>query len=214
MERYNLAIIIPAFNEENSIKKMVESVLRYGEVIVINDGSKDQTSLLAKRSGALVIDHQNNLGYDKALNSGFKKASDLGFEFAITLDADGQHDPSFIKNFLDELLLGFDIVIGIRDFKQRFSEILFSFFTFYKWGIKDPLCGFKAYRLSLFRSCGCFDRNNLIGTELMLYGVSKKYKFSQININCKKRIGHPKFGNRIKANLKILKAFFFALFNY
>ena len=74
MERFNIVSIIPALNEENSIIKIINQVSKYSDVIVINDGSEDNTSYLANKCGATGIDHSKNLGYDASINSGFKKA--------------------------------------------------------------------------------------------------------------------------------------------
>ena len=93
MDRSRVAIVIPAFNEEKTISKVVRAANKFGKSIVVNDGSKDNTGEIAKRSGAIVFMHKINLGYDAALNTGFKKAAKLKFDYIITLDADGQHDP-------------------------------------------------------------------------------------------------------------------------
>ena len=96
-----VAIIVPAFNEENTIGHVVDSISSYGTVIVINDASTDNTLKEAKKMGAIVVTHSENKGYDEALNSGFRKASELNKEAVITFDADGQHShellPVFIK---------------------------------------------------------------------------------------------------------------------
>ena len=214
MERHKLALIIPAFNEAKSIANVLNKLNNSYKVLLVNDGSVDDTSLIANKLGAIVIDHPVNLGYDCSLNSGFEKAKDLGFEYAITLDADGQHDPSFIKDFINEFKKGADIVLGIRYKKQRFSEIIFALYTNLKWDIRDPLCGFKGYKLSLFEELGYFDKNKLIGTELMLFEAKNNYKISQIKIDIQKRNGKPKFGTILASNLKILKALIIAFLKF
>ncbi len=214
MERFKIVSIIPALNEGKSIEKIVNKVSLYSDVIVINDGSTDNTAFLAKKSGALVVNHKTNKGYEAALNSGFKKAKDLGYEFVITLDADGQHNPIFIKRFIEKFTNGSDMILGIREKKPRLAEVLFSYFTNFKWGIKDPLCGFKGYRVKLFNKLGYFDKSKLVGTELMLFTASKKYKISQVKISGQNRIGKPKYGSNINANLKILKALMIAFIKY
>tara|TARA_A100001035_G_C27786650_1_gene504758 strand:+ start:637 stop:1281 length:645 start_codon:yes stop_codon:yes gene_type:complete len=214
MERFNIVSVIPALNEENSITKIINQVSKYSDVIVINDGSEDNTSYLANKCGATVIDHSKNLGYDASINSGFKKAKELNYEFVITLDADGQHNPKFIQDFIKEFKNQKDVIVGIREKKQRFAEILFSYLTNFKWGIKDPLCGFKGYRLSIYNELGYFDKKGLIGTELLLFAASRKYNLSQINISGEKRVGKPRFGSKINANLMILRALIIALIQY
>ena len=75
MERSKIVIIIPALNEEKTISKIVKECRKYGKVIVVNDGSKDNTAFLAREAGAFVINNSKNLGYEKSLNRGFKLAS-------------------------------------------------------------------------------------------------------------------------------------------
>ena len=91
MARCNLAIIVPALNEEKTIENVITRIKEKGTVIVINDGSSDRTSEIAENSGAIVINHSFNKGYDEALNTGFKYAYESGFEYVITFDADEQH---------------------------------------------------------------------------------------------------------------------------
>ena len=103
MGRSDVAIIIPAFNEEKSIENIVTSCSKYGKVIVINDGSNDKTSYKATKAGSLVLNHSKKKGYDAALNTGFSYAFQKKYKFFITLDADGQHDPSYLPLFINEI---------------------------------------------------------------------------------------------------------------
>ena len=180
MVRSSTAIIIPAFNEEKNIGSVILNAKNFGDVIVIDDFSQDKTKIIAQNSGAKVISHNLNMGYSKALNTGFSFASSLNYDFLITLDADGQHDPNMLLCFQQALENGADCVLGYRDEKQRFAEILFSVFTKAKWGILDPLCGLKGYRLDLYLKLGCFDKHNLIGTELMLFAAKHRAKIIQV----------------------------------
>ena len=212
MVRSSTAIIIPAFNEEKNIGSVIKQAKKFGDVIVIDDFSQDKTKTIAQNLGAKVISHDLNKGYDKALNTGFGFASSLNYDFLITLDADGQHDPNMLLYFQNALENGADCVIGCRDHKQRFSEIIFSVFTKAKWGILDPLCGMKGYRLDLFNNLGYFDRHNMIGTELMIFAAKKRAEITQVPLKQKPRIGKSKFGTSFSSNLKILKALIKAVF--
>ena len=162
-----IAIIIPAFNEENSIATVVSQVSAYGTPIVVNDGSTDNTQLVANASGAIVVSHSVNRGYDIAISTGLQRAVRERFDFAITIDADGQHDPCLIKSFFIEFTRGADLVIGIRDRCQRISERIFAMTSKVIWGISDPLCGMKGYRLSRLRCLDTFLHLPSIGTELL-----------------------------------------------
>ena len=212
MDRFRVAIVIPAFNEEKTISKIVEKVNKYGQSIVIDDGSQDKTGVLAKKSGAIVETHKSNLGYDAALNTGFKKAAKLKCDFIITLDADGQHKPELIKKFIDLLDAGASIVLGVRNKKDRFAEHLFGFYTRHRYNVIDPLCGLKGYRLENYSLFGYFDKYKSIGTELMLQNISLGEPFKQVHFIVRKRKDKPKFGNAISGNLKIFRSLFFWIF--
>jgi glycosyltransferase involved in cell wall biosynthesis len=205
MERSELAIIIPAFNEEASIGQVVAQAVAFGTVIVVDDASTDKTPSVAKEHGAVVVSHSFNRGYDRALDSGFAKAASLGCRYAVTLDADGQHDPTWIKRFAEHLV-DYDLVLGVRPRKQRVSESLFGAFTRLLYGIRDPLCGLKGYRMELYVELGHFDSYESIGTELALYGLRKGRRYVEIDVPIRERRGTPKFGRTLSANYRILRA--------
>ncbi len=206
MGKYKIAIVIPAFNEEVTIFNVVQSVKRYGEVIVVNDASTDETGKIAENAGAILVNHKKNKGYDGALNSGFNKAAELKYDVVITFDADGQHNQKSIKEYIDLLEQGFKVVVGVRDKFQRMSEYIFSWVSIWKWGIKDPLCGMKAYRIDVFNQLGYFDSYSSIGTELAIYAAHEKIKIAQQPIKIKDRQDKPRFGNMFFANMNILRS--------
>jgi glycosyltransferase involved in cell wall biosynthesis len=120
MVKRDVCIIIPAYNEEASIAKVIKQIKKLGKgfyIVVVNDGSKDQTSSLAKNQGALVLDIPINLGIGGAVQTGLKYAKGNGFDIAIQIDADGQHDPKDIPKLLGSLK-GNDLVIGSRFVKK------------------------------------------------------------------------------------------------
>ena len=203
-----VAIVIPALNESASIERVVRESAVFGIPIVIDDGSTDDTASIAAAAGALVVRHKDNQGYDASLNSGFQRAAELGIHKIVTIDADGQHDPKFIGQCLVLLDGGADLVVGVRKKCQRFSEYCFSFLTKVLYGLEDPLCGFKGYQISLYRSLGHFDSYRSIGTELTLFGVRNGYIFRQIPISVKERQGVARFGKGLSANYKIFRALF------
>ena len=212
MERSSLAIIIPAFNEAKTISKMVKKCLKYGEVIVIDDGSKDKTGIKASDSGAIVLNHPFTNGYDKALNTGFIYALKRKYSFIVTIDADGQHDPSQIPYLIAKLESGSDLVVGKRVKKARIAEYFFSFYTKLFWNISDPLSGYKAYNRKVCKKIGYFDSYNSIGTEILLFSLKNGFKVSEYPIKIKSRSGESRFGSLLKANLKILRSLFLSFF--
>ena len=107
---------IPAFNNERTILEVVENTRReVDHVVVIDDGSTDQTTKLAKEAGAHVVTVSKNRGKGHALAIAFQYARESGFDAIITLDADLQHDPSEIPKFIDHYRARkSEIVIGNR----------------------------------------------------------------------------------------------------
>lgn len=211
MDRSRIAIVIPAFNESASIGIIVEAAKRFGLPIVVDDGSTDKTSLIARTAGAEIILHKRNLGYDKALEAGFMLAASLGCELVITMDADGQHNPDLLQQFLLEFDHGAEVVIGIRDHRQRLSEHVFAWVAHWLWGIHDPLCGMKGYKMSIYYSLGHFDSYGSVGTELALYAVRNSFRVAQVPVPSRSRIGKPRFGRLIIANWRIFRALVMAL---
>lgn len=205
MERHRIAIVIPALNEAATIGQVVEAAIGYGRCIVVNDGSVDRTADAARAAGALVVDHPLNRGYDAALESGFHKANALGCEAVITLDADGQHNPALLGDFIAELDAGASVVLGVRDRKARLAEHAFACYT-KRLGIADPLCGMKAYRMAVYRALGHFDAYQSIGSELALFAARNGYALASVPVRVRERIGQPRFGRRLAANLKIFRA--------
>ena len=206
MDRSRVGIVIPALNESATILSVVEMAGKYGIPIVVDDGSTDDTAELAKQAGAVVVSHEQNHGYDAALHTGFEKAARLGSEVIITLDADGQHDPSLIQMFIDRIDAGVDVVVGIRSRRQRFAEHLFAWYTRLRFGIKDPLCGMKAYRTVVYETLGHFDSYGSIGTELMIFAAKTGCRLDQIPFAVRERKGQSRFGRALVGNCKIIRA--------
>lgn len=206
MDRSRVALVIPAFNEAATINSVVKEALVYGQPIVVNDCSTDDTAIVAKAAGAVVVNHKVNQGYDGALNSGFKEATRQKYDFIITLDGDGQHDPSLLLDFITRLENGASLVLGIRSSKARVAEHIFAFYTRIRYGVLDPLCGMKGYRRDIYESVGYFDSYMSIGTELTLRAISSGVAFEQVHIHVRERVDTPRFGSLISANLKIFRA--------
>lgn len=207
MERHRVGIVIPALNEAGTVAAIVSGAIQYGLPIVVDDGSSDETGALAEASGAVVVRIETTAGYDEALNSGFLRAEQLGCKYVITLDADGQHDPGILGQFIQMLDEGADLVVGVRDRYQRISEYVFSWIALRKWGIQDPLCGLKAYKLDLYRELGHFDSYSSVGTELAIHAARNLKSIAQVAVRTRNRMGASRFGG-ISANKKILRALF------
>ena len=212
MEFNTLAIIIPAFNEAETVSKVIESVSSFGTIIVVDDASTDCTADVARLSGAITVRHENNLGYEQALNTGFERAHALGMDYIITMDADGQHNAVCVEKFALALKENYQLVLGIRPKMQRFSEKVFQLFATAIWGWRDPLCGLKGYSIELYRNVGCFDRYQSAGIELAFIGISNGCNFKQIEISISERLDTPRFASALRANWRILRSLIRILF--
>ncbi len=157
-KNHNFAIIIPAYNEAERIASTIADIRKFSnaDIIVISDGSTDNTVSEAKAAGADVIELPFNLGYGAALQTGFKYALKKGYKFAIQMDADGQHDPSSIQSLIKPVLDGeVDIAVGsrflgggdyraplVRKVGMSFFAFIASIFTGKR--VTDPTSGFQA----------------------------------------------------------------------
>jgi glycosyltransferase involved in cell wall biosynthesis len=117
-----LLIVIPAYNEEENIDRVVGNLERnypQYDYIVINDGSRDRTPDICREKGYRMIDLPVNLGLAGAFQTGLKYAWKHGYEYAIQFDADGQHLPQYIEPMLEKMKEGYDIVIASRFLMEK-----------------------------------------------------------------------------------------------
>ena len=138
-----LLIIIPAFNEQGAIRHVVHGAWRavpYADVLVINDGSIDDTMLEAESAGALVVQHPFNLGIGGAVQTGLKFARMQGYDYVIRLDGDGQHSAEEIDLFVNALRdRRADMVVGSRfldsDVDWHIPWTRRAGIMFFRWGV-------------------------------------------------------------------------------
>ncbi len=111
--------LVPAYNEAVHIGAVVAGARAYLPVLVVDDGSTDETAVQAQQAGARVLHQELNQGKGAALKAGFRQALQWGYEAVLTLDADGQHDPAEIPRFLEAYRSQqADLIIGERDFRH------------------------------------------------------------------------------------------------
>ena len=153
MRSEHILALIPAWNEATRIGPVVKETGHQLPVLVVDDGSSDETADVAAAAGAVIIRHDNKLGYGRALRTGFGWALKNGHHAVLTLDADGQHDPADIPKFLAAFRSGpWDLIIGRRNFRQvpfhrryttRFGSWLLQLAL--KQPVHDNSCGFRLY---------------------------------------------------------------------
>jgi len=148
-----ILVLIPAWNEAKHISSLVEAAAEYSPVLVVDDGSCDETAALSEQSGAYVISHGRNRGKGCALRTGFEWAVVRGYDAVITLDGDGQHDPGEIPKFISAYWSnGTDLTVGRRDFgripfPRNLTNWLGSRLLSLALGrpVLDASCGYRLY---------------------------------------------------------------------
>jgi glycosyltransferase involved in cell wall biosynthesis len=154
-KRYTIAII-PCYNEERSIGSVILKTKRYvNQVLVVDDGSNDETKKIAKDAGATVISHRKNRGKGAAIRTGFQYALENDFDYAVTIDGDGQHNPNEIPDMLSNVMNnGHDISVGYRvgngtemPMWRRVGKRVLDYTTSMGTGgfVTDSQCGFRAF---------------------------------------------------------------------
>lgn len=189
----DITAIIPALNEEISIGSIVIKTKRYaGHVIVVDDGSTDDTAEIAQLAGAEIISHAKNKGKGEALKTGFSAARNNGTKIIVTIDADGQHDPDEIPKVIAPILaMEADMVIGSRylngnniPFIRHMGQIVLDRMTNLNSGlhVTDTQSGFRAFGIcvaDVFR----FNQNGLsIESEMLAEAAGAGLKIKEVDI--------------------------------
>lgn len=191
----NLITVIPAYNEERTIYNVVRESLKYSSVLVIDDGSQDNTFKLAKKAGAQVISHTYNLGKGAALKTGIKYALEHGYERIVFMDGDGQHDPNIIPSLASKINEA-DLIIGSRfkngspafmplqrKISNRFTTFIISNLTGYN--VTDSQSGFRAISsnvANIFLDIGYDDY--IFESEMLYKSYKNNIKLKEVNIPC------------------------------
>ena len=190
-----IIIGIPAYNEEKNIAGIITKLKTVSnDIIVCNDGSTDITANIAEDMGAIVVNHEKNLGYGGAIRSIFLKAKDLAADVLVTFDADGQHRIEDIDGVIAPILENqSDIVIGSRFLDDSEKEVP----QYRKMGIKvitkitnatikkeltDSQSGFRAYSKQVLNEISPSETGMGVSTEILIKASSKDFKISEVPI--------------------------------
>ena len=190
-----IIIGIPAFNEEKNIASIITKLMGITDTIIVcNDGSSDLTSEIAEKMGAVVINHEKNLGYGGAIRSIFFKAKEMDGDILVTFDADGQHRVEDIKTVIEPVInQEADLVIGSRFLDESEKEVP----QYRKVGIKvitkitnasikkqltDSQSGFRAYSKQVINELNPSELGMGISTEILIKASSKNFKIFEVPI--------------------------------
>jgi len=183
-------VVIPARNEETNIRKVISETKKYiSNIIVVDDGSKDKTSEEAKKEGIIVLKHIINLGKGAALKTGCDYAVKHGASHIIVLDADAQHEPSQIPEFLKELENS-DVVLGYRaldkkmPFILKFGNWFINKTTKLLYGLRlhDTQCGYRAFTADAYKKIRWKSSNYSIESEMIASIGKRGLRYKEIPI--------------------------------
>ena len=183
-------IVIPAHNEESTIGTIIKEVSAYSKnIIVVDDGSYDNTYQEALNAGAIVLPHKINLGKGAALRTGCDYATIHGATKIVAMDADGQHEPKEINSFLSALDKH-DIVFSYRKRSKsmpavlRFGNDLINKFLqiLHKVNLQDSQCGYRGFTSAAYKKIRWQASDYYMETEMILHTGKHKLKSCEVEI--------------------------------
>ncbi|MEI6564679.1 MAG: glycosyltransferase family 2 protein [bacterium] len=172
-------VIIPAYREGGRIGAVVEAVRGFmPDVIVVDDGSPDETAIQAERAGAVVVRHVVNRGKGAALDTGFRAARERGFDLVITMDGDGQHSPAdlplFVHAYADTKT---PVLVGTRmadtrtmPWVRRLTNQFMSWLLSRELGqwVPDTQCGYRLYELAVVPETSAASKRFAAESEILM----------------------------------------------
>ena len=190
----NITIGIPAFNEEKNIGKVIVTLKKItNDIIVCDDGSNDLTKEIAEGLGAKVISHTKNMGYGEAIKSIFNEAKKKEADILVTFDADGQHRPEDIKSVTKPIIdQEAEVVIGSRFLKNetnmpKYRKIGVKVLTkvtnmSIKENLTDSQSGLRAYQKKVLQNISLTDSGMGISTEILIKSHQKEFRIVEVPI--------------------------------
>lgn len=210
-------IIIPAYNEELTIGSVVALAKKYGDVVVVDDGSSDRTSEISREAGAVVIRHKTNKGKGAALRTGFEYALTKEYDVIVTIDADGQHNPDEIPHLIEPLLKGeADLVIGSRYLNDSKKKIPL-YRRFGLWVLNkttkvasnldvDSQSGFRAMSRKALEAIELNSDDYSAETDMIVRAQEKGVKIKEVPISVRYDVPKKHKKNPISHGLSVLSS--------
>jgi len=202
MQTYAVSVIIPAYNEQKTIGSVIEETTQIMEalgipyeIIVIDDGSTDQTKEIAYRYKATILSNGKNQGKGYALRKGFQHAQG---DIIVTVDADGSHNPKEIPDLIDPLFNGADIVAGSRFLGQNKNHtsklhivgnklINMAIMILTRKKVTDSQTGMRAFKKEFLNKFGLQSRGYEIETEITVKSLKNGFILKETPISCESR---------------------------
>lgn len=189
----NLCVLIPTYNEEQNIGRVVTACQNQKlDVVVVDDGSSDSTAQQARRAGAFVIRNKENKGKGYSIKEGIEFILSKDYDCVLTMDGDGQHDPQDIPKFLCRLQDDTaDLLLGNRmqdakgmPFLRRVTNMAMSFIISKVAGrnIPDTQCGFRLMRRQVLESSKFASEHFEIESEMILEAAKNNYRIESMPI--------------------------------
>lgn len=216
--------VIPAFNEGKTIKKVLEATMpNVDKIIVIDDGSIDDTYEKAVEIATHVISNGTNKGFGIALKKGVEKAMQIGADWIVSLDADGEHNPQEIPKLLNAAKQNnADVVLGSRflrngkavkmPFIKRASNTIstFMFMLLYRVKLTDSQSGFRVYKRRVFELVSCSQNGMLLNTEILIASAKRGLKLVEvpiISISNGRKVGNHQFKEIVAYPLLLVRGY-------
>ena len=212
MQKSEIGIVVPCYNEEKTIIKICKKLNKIGRPVIINDYSNDKTLEKLKKTRVKFLTNKKNLGYEKSIIEGFKfiLKNWKKIKLIVTIDADGELKPNSINKLIKAKNYRTHILIGARREKNRITEVLLGYFFRKKFDISDPISGLKIYNIEVIKKILPSLSKELFLVDIVLKAIRLNFKVKDVYIYVKKRRDNSRVGNILYANLKILKIFLYS----
>jgi glycosyltransferase involved in cell wall biosynthesis len=213
--------VVPAFNEEASVGRTVAELKEAHsdlDIVVVDDGSWDETAREARRAGALVCQLPYNLGVGGAMRAGYRYALRHGYDVAVQVDADGQHDPAYLKALVDALDTA-DIAVGARfagegDYRARGPRrwamrlLAFTLSRLAKTKMTDVTSGFRAANRRGIRVFADHYPAEYLGdtVESLVIALRSGCTVTQVPVSMRTRAGGQASQTPLRASIYLLRA--------
>ncbi len=217
-EKPSVMVAMPAYNEQERVGATVAAVKPFAAVVVVvDDGSKDNTIAAAEDAGAVVIRHRINQGYGGALRTIFLTAQKYKPDILIIIDSDGQHDPKDVPRFVEKIQEGYDVVIGSRFLNKSSKDMIPGY---RKLGMKvldratmmaagnirvsDSQCGYRAYAKSAYTVIHPSGKGMAAGSEILVQMSDHQLKVGEIPIKVRYDIDGTSSQNPFRHGITVL----------